>query len=381
MAQFFVSCPLNFEEQLATEIHSFWFEMMDLDGQPTREPVPELQTEPGGIEIKCSEHLGYQINFFSKLALRVLIRIHKFPARFYDQFEKEMKALPLAKWSDEKTISIKIETAKSRLNHERNLIEAATRAFAAAGYKLIDGATQRLFVRIVKDVAVISLDTSGEHLHKRGYAQFRGEAPLRENLAALMAQQLQTQGVDLNRVQLLDPFVGSGTTLFEAASFHTPNFKRNFSWMQFKNKPKIFASDTWSKNFRWIQSRHVQAYGIDCDQDALENVKENHVLFAETFPQLKLDLRTLCDDSTVVGKADLVISKPCWILSNPPYGVRLRQGSVGQAFTHLESQYDVHGAIILHPDSLPIHFNRLRLSSQLDLSNQGLKIKLSVFIK
>ncbi len=381
MASFFVSCPLHFEPQLVIELKSFWHEMMDLDGQPTREALPELVTHPGGVELKCSDHLGYQINFFSKLALRVLIRIHKFPARYYDQFEKEMKALPLAKWIDDKTISIKIETSKSRLNHERNLTEAATKGLAGAGFKLIDKAGHRLFVRIVKDNAVISLDTSGEHLHKRGYAIFRGEAPLRENLAALMAQQLELNKVDLNYITLVDPFVGSGTTLFEAASFQIPNFKRNYAWMNFKNKPKIFNSESWVKNFRWIQNKESDALGIDIDQDALENLHENHKLFAETFPQARLNLRTLNDDSVVVQENDVQAKKPCWIISNPPYGVRLRQGSVADAFGHVEKLCDLQGAIIMHPDSLPIAFNKLRLSSQLDLSNQGLKINLSVFTR
>lgn len=353
--------------------------MMDLNGQPTCEVLPELIVHPGGIELKCSDHLGYQINFFSKLALRVLIRIHKFPARYYDQFEKEMKALPLAKWIDDTTISIKIETSKSRLNHERNLIEAATKGLAGNGIKLIDQAVHRLFVRIVKDNAVISLDTSGDHLHKRGYAIFRGEAPLRENLAALMAQQLDLNKVDLSNITLLDPFVGSGTTLFEAASFRLPNFKRNYAWMKFKNKPKIFNSDSWVKNFRWIQNQKTDALGIDIDQDALENVLENQRLFTDIFPQAQLNLRTLNDDSVVVQENDIQLKKPCWIISNPPYGVRLRQGSVAEAFANFEKLCDLQGAVIMHPDSLPLAFSKLRQSSQLDLSNQGLKIKLSVF--
>ena len=197
MAIFFVNCPLHFENHLAEEIKSFWFEMMDLDGQPTRQPLPEFEIVPGGIEIKCPDHLGYQINFFSKLALRVLVRIHRFAARFYDQFEKEMKALPLDKWIDDKNVAVKIETAKSRLNHERNLIEAATKALSASGYKLISEANNKIYIRIVKDNATISLDTSGDHLHKRGYAVFKGDAPIRENLAALMVQQIYHHNKDI----------------------------------------------------------------------------------------------------------------------------------------------------------------------------------------
>ena len=84
MGLFFVSCSLDFELELVTEIKSFWFEMMDLDGLPTREPWPEFEVIQGGVEIECADHLGFQINLFSKIANRVLLRIVKFEARYYE---------------------------------------------------------------------------------------------------------------------------------------------------------------------------------------------------------------------------------------------------------------------------------------------------------
>ncbi len=386
MPVFFISCPLHFENQLAEEIKSFWFEMMDLDGQPTREPLPEFFIDAGGIEIKCSDHLGYQINFFSKIALRVLIRIHRFTARFYDQFEKEMKSLPLNKWIDDKNIAVKIETAKSRLNHERNLIEAATKALLSSGFKLASGSQHKLYIRIVKDNAVVSLDTSGDHLHLRGYAVYRGEAPLRENLAALMIQQMYHHNQNPQNTTIIDPFVGSGTTLFEAASFFTPNFKRKYNWLQFKNKPKIFNSDSWVKNFRWLKPANIpNLVGIDIDENAIENLNKNAVLFTEIFPEISLRIKSICGDSNQLQKTDInAATKPNsagWIVSNPPYGIRLQQSSAHQIFRHLEDLVNLSGAVILHPEAMTIDFKELKLRSQLDFSNQGLKIKLSVFTK
>lgn len=383
MAVFFISCPLHFENQLAEELRSFWFEMMDLDGQPTREPLPELEIEPGGIQIQCADHLGYQINFFSKLALRVLIRIHRFTARFYDQFEKEMKQLPLNKWIEDKNVAVKIESAKSRLNHERNLIEAATKALLGSGYHLVSKADTKIYIRIVKDNATISLDTSGDHLHMRGYAIFRGEAPLRENLAALMVQQIYQRCEGITNICVVDPFVGSGTTLFEAASFSTPNFKRKYAWLSFKNKPKLFSSESWVKNFRWLQNpKNVDLIGIDIDEAASENLRKNAHLFAESYPDISMNLKNIIADSNQVTKEQIGLSqKPHWILSNPPYGIRLSESSAHQVFRHIESLVNLAGAVILHPESMFIDFKGLRLSSQLDLSNQGLKIKLSVFTK
>jgi len=380
VSTFFVSCPIHFEERLAEELNSFWFEMMDLDGQPTREPLPELNIEPGGVEFKCSDHLGYQINLFSKLALRVLVRIHKFPARFYDQFEKELWQMPLDKWLTEKNISLKIETGKSRLNHERNLIEAATKALGSLAFKVSDEAKQQLYIRIIKDNAVISLDTAGENLHRRGYALFRGEAPLRENLAALMAQQLFKSGANLESDVFLDPFVGSGTILFEIASFKTPNLNRKYSWLEFKNKPKIFNSESWKKNLRWIQKpQNIRLIGIDSDEKAIHNLQENEKHFREIFPEIGFQLSTLNRDSLGLTSSDF--PENVWIVANPPYGIRLKQDAVPKVFKHLENQRPLAGAIILHPESMKIEFQSLSLSSQIDFSNQGLKIKLSVFTR
>ena len=382
MAAFYISCPLNFEKNLVEEIKSFWFEMMDLDGLPTREPLPELVIETGGVSLDCPEHLGYQINFFTKIAHRILIRIHRFPARFYDQFEKEMKVLPLQKWIEKSRISLKIETAKSRINHERNLIESCTRALGSQHFEVVpkESGVQQIFIRIFRDQAIISLDTSGEHLHRRGYAVYRGEAPLRENLAALLAQQTYMNNNSVGRTKILDPFAGSGTTLFETASFRTPNFSRHYSWLNFLNKPKMFASKTWSKNYRWLlQQQNFEMVAIDSDQKALFNIDQNRQLFLAQYPTVNLNLDTICCDSEDLSPNQFEANSEYWIISNPPYGIRLQQDSVVRIFNHIENIIQLRGAIILHPESMPIHFHTLKLSSQIDFANQGLNVKMSLF--
>lgn len=384
MAVFFISCPLNYENQLAEEIQSFWFEMMDLDGLPTREPFPELKIEHGGIEIKCPDHLGYQINFFSKIAHRILIRIHQFESRFYDQFEREMKAIPLKKWLAPCPISIKIETVKSRLNHERNLLEVCDKTLPPLGFVPVhaEDAQQKLFIRIVKDKTTISLDTSGEHLHRRGYAVYRGEAPLRENLAALVYAVAVQNGFNSKHQYLFDPFVGSGTLLFEGASFKSANLKRTYAWLDFLNKPKMFNSQTWSKNFRWLlEKKQTTCLGVDLDEKAISNCEKNKNLFQEIYPDIDLSLNLYQADSLKITSEIFPAQKQGWIISNPPYGMRLQNTSAVEVFEHIENLADFKGAVILHPESMKIKFKTLKLKSETDFSNQGLNIKLSVFLK
>lgn len=383
MAVFFVSGPLHFENDLAEEIKNFWFEMMDLDGQPTREPLPEFKIESGGIEIKCPDHLGYQINCFSKLAHRVLVRIHSFESRFYDQFEREMKIIPLPKWIDKCKISIKIESVKSRLNHERNLLEVCDKVLPTMGFTLshAEDAVHKLYIRIVKDRVTLSLDTSGEHLHRRGYAVYRGDAPLRENLAALLVQKAMQGGFDSKTMTLVDPFAGSGTILFEAASFLQPHFNRDYAWLRFLNKPKIFNSESWVKNFRWLQTeKKLSAVAVDSDEKSILNLNKNKELFDSMFAQVKLTLKSIHKPSETLTATDLKDAGPTFIISNPPYGIRLKNDSVSAVFKHLETVTTLKGALVLHSEAMKIQFKNLKLSSEIDFINQGLNIKLSLFL-
>ena len=192
MSLFFVSCPLKYENELVSELKSFWFEMIDLDGLPTRAEFPEIEMFSGGVQMNIADHLGFQINFFSKIANRVLLRINKFEARYYDQFEKGFSKVEFEKYLSENEFKIKIESHKSRLNNDKNIIEAAQNVLNKKKFTIKDQAVNTVYLRIEKDVVMVSLDTSGEHLHKRGYAGFRGEAPMRETLAAYIVRKLQS---------------------------------------------------------------------------------------------------------------------------------------------------------------------------------------------
>ena len=383
MAQFFVSCPLNFEEYLVQEMKSFWFEMMDLDGQPTRSLFPDYEKWPGGIEFETDDHLGYQINFFSKLANRVLIRIAKFEARYFDQLEKELGKVPLEKWLEPQDIKVKVEHHKSRLNHEKNIIEAITNTLSKKKFKIVPNISEGpviVYFRIDKDRVTMSLDTSGDHLHRRGYAQFRGEAPLRENLAAMMVRQLMNKTTLDQNLWVIDPFVGSGTILFEIATARQASLKRDYSWFKFLNRPKLFKSESWIKNYRWFASTAtIKMVGIDFDEKAIDNLKRNQQLLAEKFPQTKLDIETERSDSADFDLTPYRDHNNVWLISNPPYGHRLDEGEARSIIERFANEGLLAGAIVLHPESWKFNFQSLRLSSQLDFKNQGLKLKLSVF--
>lgn len=384
MGHFFVSCPLGFEAELNREIKDFWFEMIDLDGLPTRAELPEMEALMGGLAFETADHLGFQINLFSKIANRVLLRIAKFEARYFDQFEKGLLQVDLGKWLDveylQSKLQVKIEHHKSRLNNEKNLLEAAQNVLSKSKIKISAEAVQTLYIRIEKDRVVLSLDTSGEHLHRRGYAQHRGEAPLRETLAAYLVRKLG-QHVDMkSALTIVDPFAGSGTILFEAFSQHRPLFDRDYAWLHFKSTAKLFKSPTWTKNFRWLQNRpKLAGYGFDIEAKSVRNFAENKLKFEKMFQLENLTLSSVELDSSRLDLSALPANGSKWVVTNPPYGIRLNDSQALETLTKIEKQVD--GLIVIHPESWNFRFQNLKQVEQESFSNQGLKLLLTVFKK
>ncbi len=378
MSLFFVSCPLKYENELVSEMKSFWFEMIDLDGLPTRVEFPEIEIFSGGVQMSVADHLGFQINFFSKIASRVLLRINKFEARYYDQFEKGFSKIEFEKYLAEPEFKIKIESHKSRLNNDKNIIEAAQNVLKKKKFTIKDQAANTVYLRIEKDVVMVSLDTSGEHLHKRGYAGFRGEAPMRETLAAYIVRKLQSQISINENLTVIDPFVGSGTLLFEACSSRLPNFTRKYSWLDFKIAPKLFKSSTWTKNYRWFENLQTpQCRGYDYDEKVLLAFERNKAELKEVFAQAQFDIQAEFHDSRDLILERNQFKKSLWIITNPPYGIRLADENAIVALENLEAAVD--GIIVVHPVAWRFNFVELKPVLTEEFSNQGLNLKLSIF--
>ena len=378
MSLFFVSCPLKYENELVSEMKSFWFEMIDLDGLPTRVEFPEIEIFSGGVQMSVADHLGFQINFFSKIASRVLLRINKFEARYYDQFEKGFSKIEFEKYLAEPEFKIKIESHKSRLNNDKNIIEAAQNVLKKKKFTIKDQAANTVYLRIEKDVVMVSLDTSGEHLHKRGYAGFRGEAPMRETLAAYIVRKLQSQISINENLTVIDPFVGSGTLLFEACSSLLPNFTRKYSWLDFKIAPKLFKSSTWTKNYRWFENLQTpQCRGYDYDEKVLLAFERNKAELKEVFAQAQFDIQAEFHDSRDLILERNQFKKSLWIITNPPYGIRLADENAIVALENLEAAVD--GIIVVHPVAWRFNFVELKPVLTEEFSNQGLNLKLSIF--
>ncbi|MES2803382.1 MAG: hypothetical protein V4654_12885 [Bdellovibrionota bacterium] len=385
MPRFFISCQPQLEQDLLNEIESFWHLLIDLDGLPTRSRPEVVYEDIGGLEIECESHLGFQINLFSKLANRVLWRIHHFEARYFDQFEKELKKFDLKKFIGEQQFNLHIESSKSRLFHESNLEESAHKILKNSVSKADDGLLS-LYVRIFKDNVILSLDTSGKHLHKRGYRKEQGEAPMRETLAAKIYNFLlknAQEGVvkyssqDSNTT-LLDPFCGAGTLLFEAASFFQPNLVTKFDFERFLLLPGLLKSDSWKKNFKIVNAAKNHFYGIELDQKTYQKLQNNQNSFKEYFPLVNNEFTLIRGDSKSCDLSALA-NQNVIVLANPPYGERLKNTDAEDVLMSLERIPNLKALIVVHPAQWKLKFSHLKIKQSESFNNQGLDLKLTLF--
>ena len=199
--------------------------------------VAGARQEEGGVAFGGGDRALYSANLHLRTASRVLVRVATFHADSFAELERRADKVEWERWvAGDVPVDFRVTCRKSRLYHsdavaERLLRSAARKvgvdvkaAFAAAAALVVEGeedddehaapgASQLFVVRLVRDELTLSADASGALLHRRGYRQAVGKAPLRETLAAAM---LLGSGWTPGQ-PLLDPMCGAGTIAIEAA--------------------------------------------------------------------------------------------------------------------------------------------------------------------
>jgi putative N6-adenine-specific DNA methylase len=236
----------------------------------------------GGVELEGDDGLLYRCHLELGLALKVLVRLGSFPARRFDMLVKRTAALPWEVWCTRGlALDVRVTCKRSRLYHssavaERVLLAIGERLGAPVVAPAKDSDEPRLAVhaRIVDDLCTISVDASGELLHRRGYKQSIVKAPLREDLARAL---LLASGWDCAS-PLYDPFAGSGTIAIEADWLSRgvpPGALRRFAFMD----APCFDAATFARLRKEALSRvrteGPPIRGSDRDQGAVQAAREN----------------------------------------------------------------------------------------------------------
>lgn len=279
-------------------------------------------TENGRVTFKGDEHAIARANMWLRTSDRILIKIGEFKALTFDELFDQTKALPWDEWlpedaefpvtgrsvrsglfsvSDCQAIVKKAIVEKMKTKYNRTQFEET-------------GPKYKIEVALLKDVATLTIDTSGLGLNKRGYRERAGDAPIKETMAAAL---LMLTYWKRGRI-LVDPLCGSGTIPIEAAMIAknmAPGIKRTFlaeNWGNFS--PKIWEDARQEANDLLVRENISEIYGSDLDPKAID-LSILHAKEAGLSDSIKFKQMALKD----------FYSKESFgfIVTNPPYGERL----------------------------------------------------------
>lgn len=295
-----------------------------LAGPPGLEPLLREEAEEKGFAVKSTVAGGVMIsggwpdvwraNLCLRGASRVLVRIGEMRVMHLAQLDKRARRLP---WSDflrrDVPLHVEATTKRSRIYHSGAAVErVATAIQETMGAPMAADANTRIFVRIENDLCTVSVDTSGDLLHKRGFKQAVGKAPMRETLAAVFLRACGYNGTET----VLDPMCGSGTFLIEAAEIASglaPGRARRFAFEQLAG----FDEKSWAAMRADVKPQDVSVrfFGRDRDAGAIDMSRTN----AD-----RAGVSALIDfQEKAISKLTPPDSPAGLIIVNPPYGDRI----------------------------------------------------------
>lgn len=272
-------------------------------------------TEPGGVTLRGGWPEVWRANLELRGATRVLVRLGSFMAFHLAQLDKRARKFP---WADTllPDVPVRVEVAtsrKSKIYHAGAATERIAKALTeSAGMTVAADAPVTLKIRIDDNRVTISVDTSGEPLHKRGHKEAVGKAPMRETLAALFLRQCGFDGSQT----VYDPMCGSGTFVIEAAEIAAglqAGRARPFAFEQMVSHDAAAVAGLRRMDRSGVTS--VRFHGSDRDAGAIRMAQANAA---------RAGIADLTDFQVAQAHAILPPDgPPGLVIVNPPYGARI----------------------------------------------------------
>lgn len=359
------------EDVLAEELRSL--------GAENVEPGKRMVSFEGDLEML------YRANLSCRTALRILKPIYKFIARNTDELYEYAKEFDWGKlMSPSSTFAIDTVAFSDEFTHSRFVTYRVKDAIVdwfkdrygddvRPGVRLQD-ADVMINVHIAGDRVTLSLDSSGESLHKRGYRVAQTEAPINEVLAAGIILKSGWRG----DCPLVDPMCGSGTFLIEAAliaaNINPGVYRKHFSfenWRDFDPElfDRLYNDDSNEKEFNF------KIYGGDISPKAVEIAKKN-IKSAGVGRMIELDTKPLSAWNEAPENGILV--------TNPPYGERISSDDMEGLYeligSKLKNVFKGYHAWIIGYREEYFHCIGLAPSVKLPIFNGALECQLREYI-
>ena len=338
----------------------------------------------GGVEFSGNVADLQRANLWSRVANRIVVRVDEFHASTFHELERRAKKVEWGRYISPGTnVRFRVTCRKSRLYHSDAVAQRLGAAVERAGGKFAsttdddeDESTvhdaQLFIVRIADDICTISADSSGELLHRRGYRQAIGKAPLRETLAAAMLF-----GSEWDKsAPLVDPMCGSGTIAIEGAMIArniAPGTGRKFAFEKWPDHdPRTWNAMMDAAREAVIERATAPIIASDRDAGAVASTIAN------------AERARVASDIEVSERAISAIELPPgpgWIVTNPPYGLRVGEtGPLRNLYSQLGRILRERGKgyllVLLSADKALDAQMKIRLREILRTNNGGIPVRL-----
>ena len=303
------TCLFGLEKQLGEEIDALG--------------LKRIETIDGRVLFEGEEKDIPRVNINLRLAERVFIVVGRFHAETFTELFDGTNALRWEDWIGKlDEFPVTGHSIKSKLTSipdcqsivKKAIVDRLSGAYGIAWFDET-GVKYKIEFFILKDEAMLLIDTSGMALHKRGYRPEAGAAPLRETLAASIALSSRPQ----EDILFWDPFCGSGTIAIEAAMIArkiAPGLNREFSSMAFPRiDKKLWELAEEEARSLEIKDSKFEVWASDIDEDILDVTYENALRAG-----VEENINIFCADATKIKKP---AERRGSIVCNPPYGERM----------------------------------------------------------
>jgi len=317
---FFATAPRGVEPLLAEELRALG--------------AAEVTEAQAGVSFEGSLPVAYRACLWSRVASRILLSLGKFPAPDPDALYKGISDLP---WEDhvtpDGTLAVDFTTSRSAITHSHYgalkvkdaVVDRFRDRYGVRPSVDVARPNIRINVYLLKDEARVSLDLSGDSLHRRGYREEGSAAPLKENLAAALLLRARWPDTARSGGPLLDPMCGSGTLPIEAACIAAdiaPGLARSyFGFLGWKG----FDPQVWEALLEEARKRKEKGLaglptivGYDLDPAAVTASIAN-VNRAGLRGRIHIEKRDIALVEPIGGRD----GTPGLMIVNPPYGVRM----------------------------------------------------------
>lgn len=353
-----------------------------LAGELTAIGAKDVKVLNRAVSFRGDNTLLYKANLWLRTALKILKPLKTFTARNEVELYKGIAQIDWSEYLDvDDTLSINTVVSSPYFNHSQFVAlkakDAIVDQFRAKFNKRpsvdTENPTILLNIHLTDDVCDVSIDSSGESLHKRGYRLNSTIAPINEVLAAGM---IMLSGWDGNK-NFIDPMCGSGTLPIEAAliAYNIPPgiFRKEFGFEKWKDfDPDLFETvyndDSQSRDFKY------KIFGSDMAAGAIRIASEN---VKNAFLTNKIDLQVEVFENVRPPEDGSIV------IFNPPYGERIKKTNIQEFYqsigNHLKKNFAGCEAWIISGNKEALEYIGLHPSKKMTLFNGAIECKYQCF--